>query len=220
MCHPIWLLSRKYGTVWYHPASSKLWYLTTLSFVNFQEKLTGMSRDSLRVWSQLVRLAVCLVLGAHFASTTPSYFYQNFFFQLVDTLAHSQASSHGLHYHFHLYKTQWCIPLNTDGNFKPHLDRSSKLATLIIELWHQLRGILLTLWCRTALSMQDSMQVLSSSPHTTHHNLSPLAPKPSLALHPHLSLQNPFLDIFIFQSIPSSSQATQWIASPINIHKN
>jgi hypothetical protein len=33
--------SRKYGTVWYHPASSKLWYLTTLSFVNFQGKLTG-----------------------------------------------------------------------------------------------------------------------------------------------------------------------------------
>jgi hypothetical protein len=49
MCHPIWLLSRKYGTVWYRPASSKLWYLTTLSFVNFQEKLTGTSRDSLRV---------------------------------------------------------------------------------------------------------------------------------------------------------------------------
>jgi hypothetical protein len=39
MCHPIWLLSRKYGTVWYHPASSKLWYLTALSFVNFQEKI-------------------------------------------------------------------------------------------------------------------------------------------------------------------------------------
>jgi hypothetical protein len=43
MCHLVWLLSRKYGTVWYHPASSKLWYLTTLSFVNFQEKLTGTS---------------------------------------------------------------------------------------------------------------------------------------------------------------------------------
>jgi hypothetical protein len=39
MCHPIWLLSRKYGTVWYYPASSKLWYLTALSFVNFQEKI-------------------------------------------------------------------------------------------------------------------------------------------------------------------------------------
>jgi hypothetical protein len=72
MCHPIWLHSRKYGTVWYHPASSKLWYLTALSFVNFQENLTGTSRDSLRVWSQLVRLAVCLALGAFFASTGSS----------------------------------------------------------------------------------------------------------------------------------------------------
>jgi hypothetical protein len=70
MCHSIWLLSRKYGTVWYHPASSKLWYLTLLSFVNFQEKLTSTSRDSLRVWSQLVRLAVCLARGALFASTS------------------------------------------------------------------------------------------------------------------------------------------------------
>jgi hypothetical protein len=69
MCHPVWLFSRKYGTVWYHPACSKHWYLTTLSFVNFQEKLTGTSRDSLHVWSQLVRLAVCLALGARFAST-------------------------------------------------------------------------------------------------------------------------------------------------------
>jgi hypothetical protein len=36
-----WLSSGKYGTVWYHLASSKLWYLTTLSFVNFQGKLSG-----------------------------------------------------------------------------------------------------------------------------------------------------------------------------------
>jgi hypothetical protein len=72
MCHFIWLCSRKYGTVWYHPASSKLWYLTTLSFINFQGKLTGTSCDSLHMWSQLVRLAVCLALGAHFASTLTS----------------------------------------------------------------------------------------------------------------------------------------------------
>jgi hypothetical protein len=45
ICHLIWLYSRKYGTVWYHPASSKLWNLTTLSFVNFQGKLTGTSCD-------------------------------------------------------------------------------------------------------------------------------------------------------------------------------
>jgi hypothetical protein len=48
ICHLTWLSSRKYGTVWYHPASSKLWYLTTLSFVNFQGKLTGT------LWNMLV----------------------------------------------------------------------------------------------------------------------------------------------------------------------
>jgi hypothetical protein len=37
-CRLAWLLSRKYGTAWYHPVSSKLWYLTVLPFVNFQEK--------------------------------------------------------------------------------------------------------------------------------------------------------------------------------------
>jgi hypothetical protein len=70
MCHPSWLFSRKYGTVWYHPASSKLWYLTALSFVNFQEKLTGMS-FTLCAWeASFVRLAVWLALSALFASTT------------------------------------------------------------------------------------------------------------------------------------------------------
>jgi hypothetical protein len=48
ICHLTWLSSRKYGTVWYHPTSSKLWYLTTLSFVNFQGKLTGT------LWNLLV----------------------------------------------------------------------------------------------------------------------------------------------------------------------
>jgi hypothetical protein len=62
MCHLMWLLSRKYGTVWYHPASSKSWHLTALSFVNFQEKLTGTSCYSLRVWSQLC--SACCVFGA------------------------------------------------------------------------------------------------------------------------------------------------------------
>jgi hypothetical protein len=37
ICHLTWLSSRKYGTVWYHPASSKLWYLIALSFVNFRK---------------------------------------------------------------------------------------------------------------------------------------------------------------------------------------
>jgi hypothetical protein len=70
MCHPIWLLSRKYGTVRYHPASSKLWYLTAWSFVNFQEKLTGTSFALCACEASFVRLAVCLALSAPFASTT------------------------------------------------------------------------------------------------------------------------------------------------------
>jgi hypothetical protein len=45
ICHLTWPSSHKYGTVWYHPASSKLWNLTTLSFVNFQGELTGTSCD-------------------------------------------------------------------------------------------------------------------------------------------------------------------------------
>jgi hypothetical protein len=69
MCHLIWLRSRKYGTVWYHPASSKLWYLTALSFVNFQEKLTGTSFALCACEASFVRLAVCLALSALFAST-------------------------------------------------------------------------------------------------------------------------------------------------------
>jgi hypothetical protein len=44
-----WLSGRKYGTVWYHPESSKLWNLTTLSFVNFQEKIDWHILESLRV---------------------------------------------------------------------------------------------------------------------------------------------------------------------------
>jgi hypothetical protein len=69
MCHLAWLSSRKYGTVWYHPASSKRWYLTTLPFVNFQEKLTGTSSALCACEASFVRLAVCLALSALFAST-------------------------------------------------------------------------------------------------------------------------------------------------------
>jgi hypothetical protein len=58
MCHLAWLFSRKYGIVWYHPASSKLWYLTALSFVNFQEKLTGTSFALCACEASFVRLAV------------------------------------------------------------------------------------------------------------------------------------------------------------------
>jgi hypothetical protein len=69
MCYPIWLFSRKYGTVWYHPASSKLWYLTALPFVDFQEKLTGTSFALCACEASFVRLAVWLALSALFAST-------------------------------------------------------------------------------------------------------------------------------------------------------
>jgi hypothetical protein len=62
MCHLVWLLSRKYGTVWYHPASSKLWYLTFLSFLNFQEKLTGTS--SLLFARAKPAFSACCVFGA------------------------------------------------------------------------------------------------------------------------------------------------------------
>jgi hypothetical protein len=72
MCHLVWLFSRKYGTVWYHRASSKLWCLTSLSFVNFQEKLTGTSSLLFARAKPPFRLAVCLALGALFASTTPT----------------------------------------------------------------------------------------------------------------------------------------------------
>jgi hypothetical protein len=62
MCHLAWLLSHKYGTVWYHPASSKLWYLTAFSFVNFQEKLTGTS--SLLFARAKPACSACCVFGA------------------------------------------------------------------------------------------------------------------------------------------------------------
>jgi hypothetical protein len=58
MCRLVWLFSRKYGTVWHQPASSKLWYLTALSFVNFQEKLTGTSFALSACEASFVRLAV------------------------------------------------------------------------------------------------------------------------------------------------------------------
>jgi hypothetical protein len=40
-----WLHSRKYGTVWYHPASSRF-YLTIFILCQFQGKLTGTIPDS------------------------------------------------------------------------------------------------------------------------------------------------------------------------------
>jgi hypothetical protein len=53
--------SRKYGTVWYHPASSKLWHLTALPFVNFRKN--WLARFGI---SSCVKPAcsACCVLGA------------------------------------------------------------------------------------------------------------------------------------------------------------
>jgi hypothetical protein len=84
MCHLVWLLSRKYGTVWYHLASSKLWYLIALSFVNFQEKLTGTSSALCACETSFVRLAVCLVLSALFASTLTTFL--NYSFVICDLI--------------------------------------------------------------------------------------------------------------------------------------
>jgi hypothetical protein len=40
ICHFNWLCSRKYGIVWYHPASSRF-YLTAFILCQFSGKLTG-----------------------------------------------------------------------------------------------------------------------------------------------------------------------------------
>jgi hypothetical protein len=63
-----WLWGRKYGTVWYHPASSRF-YLTVFILCQFQGKLTGTLQIQQHVLSQLVQLAVWLVWGADFTST-------------------------------------------------------------------------------------------------------------------------------------------------------
>jgi hypothetical protein len=45
ICRSNWLYSRKYGTVWYHRASSRF-YLTIFILCQFQGKLTGTLPDS------------------------------------------------------------------------------------------------------------------------------------------------------------------------------
>jgi hypothetical protein len=45
ICRSNWLYSHKYGTVWYHRASSRF-YLTVFILSQFQEKLTGTLPDS------------------------------------------------------------------------------------------------------------------------------------------------------------------------------
>jgi hypothetical protein len=64
ICRFDWLCSRKYGTIWYHPTSSRF-YLTIFILCQFQGKLTVTLRIRQRVLSQLVRLAVCLAWDAN-----------------------------------------------------------------------------------------------------------------------------------------------------------
>jgi hypothetical protein len=45
ICRSNWIYSRKYGTVWYHLASSRF-YLTVLIRCQFHVKLTGTLPDS------------------------------------------------------------------------------------------------------------------------------------------------------------------------------
>jgi hypothetical protein len=61
--HSNWLYSRKYRTVWYHPASSRF-YLTVLILCKFQEKLTGTLPDSdARATCVKTANPACCVLG-------------------------------------------------------------------------------------------------------------------------------------------------------------
>jgi hypothetical protein len=61
--------SHKYGTVWYHPASSKLWHLTALPFVNFR-KIDCHALESIRVLSQLCSACCVLSAGCGFCVNT------------------------------------------------------------------------------------------------------------------------------------------------------
>jgi hypothetical protein len=74
ICHSDWLYSRKYGTVWYHPTSSRFYLTFFLSFVSFRENWLARFRILTlgpRVLSQLIWLAMCLAWGADCTSTSP-----------------------------------------------------------------------------------------------------------------------------------------------------
>jgi hypothetical protein len=63
ICHSNWLYSRKYGTVWYPPASSRF-YLTVFILCQFQGKLTGTLPDSdARATCVKPTNSACYVLG-------------------------------------------------------------------------------------------------------------------------------------------------------------
>jgi hypothetical protein len=72
MCHLIWLLSRKYGTVWYHPASSKLWYLTLYLLLIFRKNWLARLSLSVRVKPALFGLLCdCVECTFHVNSYGP-----------------------------------------------------------------------------------------------------------------------------------------------------
>jgi hypothetical protein len=63
ICCSNWLYSRKYGTVWYHPASSRF-YLTVFILCQFQGKLTGTLPDfDARAMCVKPANSACCVLG-------------------------------------------------------------------------------------------------------------------------------------------------------------
>jgi hypothetical protein len=63
ICLSDWLYSRKYGTIWYHPTSSRF-YLTFFVLCQFQGKLTGTFPDSdARVTCVKPANSACCVLG-------------------------------------------------------------------------------------------------------------------------------------------------------------
>jgi hypothetical protein len=63
ICRSNWLYSRKYGNVWYHPASSSF-YLTVFILCQFQGKLTGTLPDSdTRATCVKPANSACCVLG-------------------------------------------------------------------------------------------------------------------------------------------------------------
>jgi hypothetical protein len=68
ICLSIWRFGRKYGTVWYHPASSNFLSNYFSSFVSFR-KIDSHASDLPRVLSQHRSACCVLGVGADFAST-------------------------------------------------------------------------------------------------------------------------------------------------------
>jgi hypothetical protein len=63
ICHSNWLYSRKYGTVWYYPTSSRF-YLIDFILCQFQGKLTGTLPDfDARATCVKPANSACCVLG-------------------------------------------------------------------------------------------------------------------------------------------------------------